>query len=326
MKVAIVGSGVSGLAAARTLQASGVEAIVFEKLPLPGGRVRTEELAGYVFDSGASSIAPRGFALEKVILSELDQQNLIKVQNPIYAHKGLRVEMGDPSKMKIDRYTYSKGNSELPKLLSETLTIRYNTQVQEIQQSNNRYAVNGEPFDAVIVAIPAPLVEDIINGPFMARSIGYVTYRKCLSVMLGVADSLPDLPYHALIDPEQRHPLTWLSIESQKAPGRAPEGCTALVAQLSPEYSRQKFESEDSTIIGDTIDYINRLYSRAWESVKVSAVHRWRYSQPENVAMFDSVNPPGETLIFAGDGMRGGRVEYAYETGVLAAQRLLESL
>jgi len=88
------------------------------------------------------------------------------------------------------------------------------------------------------------------------------------------------VPYHALIEPEQRHPLTWLSIESAKCDDRAPAGGSALVAQLSPAYSKQNYEGEDEQIVTDTLDYLSRLYGDAWRNPVVTDVKRWRYSLP----------------------------------------------
>ncbi len=51
--VIIVGGGLSGLACARALEARGVEQIeIFEAASKPGGRVRTDEVDGYLLDRG----------------------------------------------------------------------------------------------------------------------------------------------------------------------------------------------------------------------------------------------------------------------------------
>ena len=52
MTVLVIGAGLSGLAAARTLQRTGQEVLVLEKAAQIGGRVQTLEVDGYRVDKG----------------------------------------------------------------------------------------------------------------------------------------------------------------------------------------------------------------------------------------------------------------------------------
>ena len=55
MRVAIVGGGLGGLAAARGLLAAGVDVHVFEASPRAGGVVGTSAIDGFVREHAASS-------------------------------------------------------------------------------------------------------------------------------------------------------------------------------------------------------------------------------------------------------------------------------
>lgn len=330
MRIAIIGAGVSGLACARTLHRLGHEVVVFEKSRGVSGRCATRRIGPYTFDTGATSVAPRGRAIEKAMLEELDTTDLVKIERPIYVHKSLRVEPGESSKNGQQRYTWRKGINTLGKLLAAGLDIRFNHLVERFDRERRLHftATEGSgmdgPFDRIVIAIPTPQAHALIVGSGESRSIEYVHYRPCLSVLFGFAAQLEHVPYHALIEPEQTHPLTWLSIESVKSPERAPAGHTAMVAQMSPAYSRLHYESPDETIVRATLEYLVRLYGQNFAQPEVVDVKRWRYSLPENIAMFESANPKGSSFLVAGDGMLGGRVEFAYETGVLAANRIIE--
>lgn len=323
MKVGIVGAGIAGLAAARTLRAEGHEPTVFEQSSAPGGRCTTQSVGDYVFDTGVTSIAPRGREIEPVMLDQLDRSDLVPIPSPIYVHNGSRVSPGDSGKNRIIRYAYGSGNAALGRLLAEGIDVRVETAVARFHREGDDYELNGDRYDAIVLTPPAPLTQQLLTASGEKRSIGQASYRACLSVLLGY--ELPSLSgaYHALIETEQRHPLTWLSIESVKCPGRAPEGCTALVAQMSPSYSKQEFDAGDESIVKDAATFISRLFGNAWLHPAVSAVKRWKYSLPESLALFETVNVPGANLAIAGDALLGGRVEFAYETGVWAARMLM---
>lgn len=317
-----MGAGIAGLAAGRALRLLGHEAVLFEADAQVGGRVQTEAIDGYVFDSGASSIAPRGLSIEAVLQQELDDSDLVRVELPIHVHSGLRIASGDTMKNMVSRYTYRSGMASLPALLAEGQDIRLKTTVEALEKEGDAFFCEGERFDAVIITPPAPVAKPLLLSVGQGRYLANTSYRSCLAVLLGFEAPLPNLNYHALLDPEQRHPLTWLCVESAKCPGRAPEGCTAIVAQLSPEYSRRNFETAEETIVVAALDFATRLYGKPFETPKVAKVVRWRYSHPETTSLFESANDPEDKVIVAGDGVMGARVEFAYESGIKAAQLL----
>lgn len=323
MRVGIVGAGVAGLAAGRTLRALGHEAVIFEARCRVGGRLESRSIGSYIFDTGPSSIAPRGTALEQTIRYEVDTSGLHWIQHPIFVHTGLRVASGDPVKNAVERFAYIQGNQILAERLAEGLDVRLSEEVPDLAKNHVGYECAGEVVDALILTPPAPIAKPLLLTVGEGRHLANTSYRPCLSVLLGFEEDLPPLSYHAILDPEQRHPLTWLCIESEKCPGRAPDGCTAMVAQLSPEFSRRHFDSEDETVVSATLDFVSRLFGPVFGSCAVSEVVRWRYSQPETTSLFESANVPGNRVVVAGDGVMGSRLELAYESGVKAAHWLV---
>ncbi|MBS1724985.1 MAG: FAD-dependent oxidoreductase [Armatimonadetes bacterium] len=323
MKTAVIGSGLAGLAAARTLASAGLSVKVFEARDKIGGRVETMKLGPFVFDPGATSIAPMGQALERVILDELPQDDLVRITKPVVAHDGFRPVSGSVMAANTPRYNYGAGIEVLPALLSEGLDIRLSTPVDRVKASGEQYEVAGNVFDAVIVAVPTPDAQVLLQGLGEARRLSNLRYRSCISVLLGY-DAPFEAPYHALVGPDQAHPLAWLSLESVKCPGtRAPEGSTAVVAQLSSEYSKRRYAMDDELIIEETAGDVGRLMGKAFSKPVVSQVVRYRNSHPESTTSFDVVNSPMSRLVLAGDGLLGGRTELAFETGLRAARLLM---
>jgi predicted NAD/FAD-dependent oxidoreductase len=324
VKVAIIGAGAAGLGAARVLRGSRHQATVFEREHRVGGRLLTFEQDGFIFDMGATAIAPRGKALAPVMLNELDRSGLEVVSLPIYIHQFGRVTSGRLHSDQIERYCYRLGNEQLARLLAEGLDVRLGVGEVRLERASSGYVVAGEAYDAVFLACPTPVATELLAQIGEARALQNARYRPCLSVALGFAAPLPRASYHAVIDPEQRSPLTWLSLESNKCSGRAPAGHTAMVAQLGPFYSREHFTSSEGEIVATSCDLVRRIYGDSFSAPIVHHVVRWKYSQPESTAWFESVNRRGATLLVIGDGVIGGRVELAYESGVRAATQFLE--
>jgi renalase len=322
MRVAIVGAGVSGLAVAWRLRKAALPVTIFEKSPKPGGRVSTVSQDGFTWDTGATSIAPRGKSIEEVLLNELSVENLIRIDKPIWVHEALRVTSGEVTRNRTSRYTYSTGNAELAHRLAVDADIHYNTQISEVSSMGGGYRVGGEDFDHLVLALPLPLASQLLWTMDENRPMSNVSYRQCLSVMLGFSTSLP---YHAIIDPEHGHPMTWLSIESNKSAGRAPEGMSAMMMQLSPHFSKDNFDKSDEFIVATALAFTKHLYGSGFEHAEIARVKRWKYSQPENLARFEAVNQPGSKLLIASDGLLGGRVEEAFECGYRVGELLLNA-
>lgn len=265
-----------------------------------------------------------GLALEKTMLQDLPTDELVRVEKPIFTHSALRVGAGDVTRGKAPRYVYRSGLAQLGKYLAQGIDVRLQQPIETIERSGEGFAMAGEEFDALILTPPIPQSTALLWQLDERRPTANVTYRCCLSILLGYAKPL-ETPYHAIIDVEQRHPLGWLSVETAKCPGRAPEGHTALVLQLSSAYSLEHYMAEDDFLCATAISFVTRLYGADWHEPEVRDVKRWKYSQPEGFSAMESVNRPGSRLVLAGDGLSGPRVERAYESGYEAARLLDES-
>jgi predicted NAD/FAD-dependent oxidoreductase len=99
----------------------------------------------------------------------------------------------------------------------------------------------------------------------------------------------------------------------------------AFVAQMSARFSQQNYAQEAQYFIDATVSFLKHLYGEEFSSPDVAMVKKWKYSQPEGLARFENVNPPGSRLIIASDGLAGGHIEDAFECGWNAAELLAKS-
>jgi predicted NAD/FAD-dependent oxidoreductase len=315
----------AGIAAARVLDEAGIESFLFEKSKGVGGRGATRRLGPYTFDFGATSVTPRGMGLAKAMLEDEPTDDLVKIEKPIYRHSSGRISPGDKQKNLSERYTYKDGISRLTKLLSRGLVVDFSRKIERVElPGDGGYCLEDATFDVLILTPPAPQTHALLGAMGIDRGLGPLVYRQTLAVMMGF-DRPFDAPWHALIDPDQDEPLTWLSAEHLKCPGtRAPAGCSAFVAQMSRSYSRTRFDAPDEVVLRETLVDLQRLVGSEFREPEVWSVHRWRYAQPEAVMSFDAANPPGSTVLIAGDALEGPRMESAYESGLRAGRRVLE--
>lgn len=325
--IAVIGAGLAGLGAARILTSLGYEVVVYEKSKGLGGRAATRRNGPYIFDSGATIVSPTGSELLRVMTEELDTSELVSVTKPIFMHSFGRITAIDPQRGAPARFCYQFGMNTLGKLLARDIEVRFEQKIDHIElKSGNGYLIAGELFDGVILTPPLPQSESILENSGIKSRLGNSRYRQCLSVLLGYDRPL-DKPYHALIDPDQSEPLTWLSLESVKVPGdfRAPDGHSAVVAQMSARYSRYSFEKSDDVIVRETVVDVSRILGKEYSAPAISDVMRWNYSHVSNTISFDSVNQKGSKLVIASDGLIGARIQQAYDMGCKAARQLHEA-
>lgn len=323
-RVAVVGAGVAGLGCARKLHLSGLDVTVFEKSNALGGRCATRRVGPYTFDTGATSIAPRGLQLEHALLYELSQENLVLIGQPVWTMAMGRTSPGDVGKAGVARYTYRTGINQIGKLLAQSLDVKFDVRIENLCPSGDGWRVGEEHFDALVLTAPTPQTQALLQSAGLNHFNTQPRYRATLSVLLGYAVALHPLPYHALIEPEQRSPVVWISVESQKSPDRAPEGHSAFVLQFGAAFSRDHYDDSDAEIAREAVVALTRLYGPAFDEPAAASVKRWRYAQPEQITTFSTINDAPHSLFVAGDGIAGPRVELAYESGCDIARRILE--
>ena len=302
MRVAVVGAGMAGLAAARSLVDQGQAVTVFEKSRGFGGRAATRRKEGFIWDTGAGYI-------DEAMLPHLPPDGLVRIDKPVWVYDGQEPR---PSRATPPRYAYAEGNNALGKALASGLDVRRETRIETLTELREEY-------DALILTAPIPQTRELLATVGEERELGKVEYRSCFAVSLGYAEPMPMRPYAALMARDL--PLGWLSLEGAKCRERSPEGRASFVAQLSEAFTQENYDRPHQEIVAVAAGYVRDLYGL--ETPLVSDVMRWRYSQPTQTGDFDRANPPGRRILVASDGLTGGKLHHAYDAGLQAASRLL---
>jgi predicted NAD/FAD-dependent oxidoreductase len=360
MKLAIIGAGVAGLAAARALRQRRPELAItiYERSRGLGGRAATRRRDGFVFDHGAQYVKAPTAELVRLLTAELPAGDLLDIGRPVWVFDGAgAIAEGDPAQNADPKWTYRDGLNRLGKLLGAGLNIQRELRIgslrrpatedhRSIEAQASTPMVSGQwsivdaagqtvdEADLVLLTPPAPQAADLLAASeiepvakaTLLAELSRATYRRCISLALAYARPL-DRPFYALVNTDRAHPIAWLALEQAKGSGRCPPGESLLIAQMAPGWSLEHWETPAGELGRLVADQASALLGEDLRAPLWSDVQRWRYALPDSGADFEALNGSGSGLFFAGDYTAGlGRVHLAIESGWRVAGAIEQAL
>jgi len=303
----VIGAGLSGLAAARTLQDAGLGVLLLDKGRRVGGRMASRHFEGAHFDYGAQFFTARDPVFRRVIDGFLGTAVAI----PWFDREG------------ETRYCSPLGMNALPQYLAEGLRLVCGVTVAAVRRDKNLWRVvtgDGDVYSSEVLVVTTPVPQALtlldLNAE-VRKDLSTIDYHRCLAILAVLeGDSAIPAPGFLRISKE---PLQTLADNGQKGLEGVVTGVTILA---DPAFSLRHWETPKE-------EAARLLLAAAapWlgSSVTHWRYHRWRYSQP--VQTFDARCygvEGGPPLVLAGDAFGGPRVEGAFLSGVAAANWLLE--
>ena len=341
-EVAIVGAGLSGLAAAWKLSKSGARVVLYEKSRGVSGRAATRRREEYLYDHGANFFRTEDPEVAKLVHDTLSSTDLLEIPGEVWTFdRGGVVGPGDVVQNAVPKYSYRDGIKTLGKLLllEAGATLRAGICISGLRHGDAGWdllGAGGETLgshDEVILSPPAPQAAEILmcsemDSPLrmgIVEGLRSITYRPQFSFILGFKERI-ERPgaVHALVNSDGDHSVSWISFEEDK-PGHVLAGESVLVAQMSPAWTRSHFEEPPEALLPEIMRQVRTLLPGVetqpdwWDS------QRWRYAHPE-AAMDPGVARLGESsgLHLCGDALAGrGRVTLAIKTGLECARRVI---
>jgi renalase len=340
--IAIIGAGISGIAAAHTLLDAGHTVTLFEKSRDVGGRATTRKRDGFMYDSGAQYIKSGSPVSISLITERFHTPDLIDIHKPVWIFDGMgRIQEGDPVQNADPKWSYRHGLITLAQRMAEELNIQFGISIHHVEQTPTGWNLFDEAgqqrgqYERLLITLPAPLAGELIDASQWANDLrntictqlGKARYNPLLSVMLGYRPRPQPRPYYALVNTDKAHAISWLAWEHEKGSERVPEGAGLLIAQMAPQYSHEYWDTSDEALVQDVAQRVVALIDEQLPPPIFTDVQCWRYALPFEKADATALNtltiPHG--LAFCGDAFVGGRVHLALEHGVSVAQSLLES-
>ncbi|TVQ87898.1 MAG: FAD-binding protein [Chromatiaceae bacterium] len=362
LTIAVIGAGLAGLAAARTLQDHGHAVQVFEKARGRGGRAATRRLqpgglAGVPqpVDHGAQYFTARDPRFRRRVLAWAERGTVA----PWRGHIGTAVDgaalaraaaaaVGASGQDHAERWVGRGGMSGLARDLAQGLTLHLQTEVAPPRRAGGRWLLTDTAgvrlgsFDRVLITAPAPQAAELLGAaPRLAAPAACVEYAPCWAVILVFAEPLA-LPWDGLL--LETGPLRWAARDSAK-PGHG--GCAgsleAWVLHAAPDWSCQYLEAAAQTVGATLLAALGTVLAAHRERPETTVgapsgqlqagtdlppvlemqAHRWRYALATAPLGTDCLWDAALGIGAAGDWCRGGRIEDAWLSGEALAGRLL---
>lgn len=307
MNIAIIGSGVAGLACARRLNDAGLTPVIFDKGRGIGGRVATRRAEdGLQFDHGAQMIQHCTAAFQEV---------LAQAQSD-----GFVAEWHDDQSPSA--YVGTPGMTGFAKYLGQGLDLHQATEITALTREAGGWSLHADTplglFDRVVCTAPAPQTA-ILTAGALTQSLDAVTYDPGLTLMVALTRTI-DAP---VTQTNPTDAFAWIARDSAK-PGRPMQTC--WVVQASADWSAAHLEMSKDEIAALMLALFLDLYNLHASEVAYATAHRWRYALVTKPLGQSFVTSLDGGLYACGDWCLGPRIEHAWQSGTATADDILRSV
>jgi predicted NAD/FAD-dependent oxidoreductase len=320
-RVGVIGAGVAGLTAARSLARAGCDVRVFEKARGVGGRTSTRRSQTTAFDHGAQYFTCRTQAFTEQVED--------------WCRRGVAAAWGAPIKAigggsttatreESRRYVGVPGMSALARDLAKGLDVECGRRIARIEGSAEHWMLIAEDgakfpgFDAVVVATPAPQAVPLLApAPRLAELVSGVEMQPCHAVLATLPHRL-DIDFGGAFVSESA--LAWVARTASK-PGRP--GAESWVLHAGPEWSARHLEEPAEDVAQSLLGAFGDAMGRELPTPNSCSTHLWRFARTTQALGKSFLWDADQRLAVCGDWTHGARVEDAFTSGKLLSRAML---
>lgn len=319
LTVAVIGAGVAGAAAARTLVDAGHAVTLFDRGRGAGGRLSTRSEGPLRFDYGAPYFTVRDERFARWARSWWQERALGQWKGVV--ENETRTDASDLVKL-----LGVPSMDMVVKRLLRGLDVRFGVDVKGLTRDGTRWrlmSAGGAPlgeYEAAVVATQPSRAAELVDPSSygLASRIREVVMAPCWAVMAHFNEGL-DLPWDGLVSTVG--PLSWLAKNSSK-PERPLLGGESWVLQASAGWSRAHLDDEKQDVAAALMDALWATTGARPRAPLFVDAHRWRSALTEKPLGESCLWEPAVQLAVCGDWCLGARVEDAFLSGTAAAARI----
>ncbi|TFF10184.1 NAD(P)/FAD-dependent oxidoreductase [Pseudomonas sp. BCA14] len=323
--IAIIGTGIAGLSAARALQDAGHTVQLFDKSRGSGGRMSSKRSDAGALDMGAQYFTARDRRFVNEVQRWQSNGWAEQWKPQLYNFKSGQLS---PSPDEQTRWVGTPRMSAITRALLDDLPVEFGCRITEVFQGERHWnlldADGGShgPFSNVVIATPAPQATALLAAaPKLASAAAGVKMDPTWAIALAFDQPL-DTPMEGCF--VQDSPLDWLARNRSK-PGRD----TALdtwVLHATSAWSKAHLDLSKEAVIEHLHGAFAELLHSTMPAPSFSMAHRWLYARPSSSHEFGVLADADLGLYVCGDWCLSGRVEGAWLSGQEAARRLIEHM
>ena len=326
MRVAVVGAGVAGLAAARALVDRGHEVMVFEKARGPGGRVATSRLRGIemprafagstlAFDHGAQYFTARDPRFAALVTQWERDHVAARWTGRIVAFddEGWEDIADSPAATASGekgtvRYVGTPGMNAIAMAMAEGLDVTYGQRVESLEPLLST-------LDHVVVAAPADRARTLVaHVPTLVGRLAGVTMAPCWTVMAAFEDRVAARFDAAFVNGSA---LGWIARNTSK-PKRDWKVDT-WVLHATTAWSRAHVDDQPDDVGAFLMETFEDLVRAGLPRAFYATVHRWPNATADPPLAVGAIHDPDARITLCGDWCQGSRIEDAFLSGLAAA-------
>lgn len=308
MRAVVVGAGLSGLMAARTLTDDGHEVIVIDKGRSVGGRMATRRIGGARLDHGAQFFTTRTDEFTAMV-SEWTKAGVAREWC-----RGFAEHDGHP------RHVGVNGMTGIAKHLARDLRVQLGSLAFSMHRDSDRWIVitddgGAHTADRVILTAPLPQSMSLLftAGVDVPADLRTIDYDRTIGLLVTLTGSDHAVPNPGGIQfPDEV--FSFVGDNLRKGISELP----ALTFHANPGWSLDHWDMDVDRVARTLLDAATPHLGSA--TVVEHQVKKWRFAVPRSLWPEPCWVDQTGSLAIAGDAFAGPRVEGAVLSGLAAAR------
>ncbi|MFZ9802771.1 MAG: NAD(P)-binding protein [Candidatus Nanopelagicales bacterium] len=314
--VAVIGSGISGIAAAHTLIENNYDVTIFDQGKNPGGRLGLRTLRNHPYANRVIDVGAAYFTVSDPIfknkLDEWTKNNLVHEWTDtfhVFNDFEITTTTG-PMRYAAKKGLRSLAFYELDVLKQKGVKVFQEKKVEKVKIENNKIKVDEQYFDFAVLAMPGLQAARILEEE-VSKELAKQTWDSALSAWLVIDGEIPK--YDAMF--VNNHEVISLIVNDGK---RRKDNAPIINAITTSNYAKERLENYQD-FVDEVVDHVLELWNIKSEVVE-KGIARWSIAQPKNckrVTMPKNMALVGDAYDF------NPRIESAWLDGVAVLKQLI---